>query len=249
VNVGLNIVITQTGGDVFPKTVSGLTDVGRASTQTTQLLGGLAKAAAGLFTIRAAMDLVSSSLRAISAQEASINSLNLALANQGRLTAATSAGLQAYASSIQATTTVSDDAALSAMAMLTSFSMNEAQIRQTMAAALDFSSATRTDLQTSVEMLGKAYTGNTMALQRLGFQFTEGATKTQLLDSAVSQIERRFGCPAVGILHHDAEHAVTIVVHDRRQNDFVFATRTVIRHSAADCFVATTVAAKPFENS
>lgn len=160
-------------------------------------LGDLQKKILGLVgtyvSFRAAIGFVSDSLKAQSEQEAAVNKLNLALANQGKLVGDTSKNLQEYASALQETTTFSDDAILQSEAILASFGANEEQIKKTTAAAADFAAATGTDLVSATNLLGKAFAGNTAALGRYGITVDQSLGKTQKFDAVISQLESRFG--------------------------------------------------------
>lgn len=136
-------------------------------------------------------------LEAQAAQEASINKLNLALANQGNLTESTSQSLIAYSEALQQNSTFADDVILAQEAMLASFGLSEEQIIRTTQAAADYAAATGTDLETATMMLGKASTGTVTALQKLGFEFDKGGTDAEKFESALSQVEQRFGGSAL----------------------------------------------------
>lgn len=136
-------------------------------------------------------------LKAQAAQEAAVNKLNLALANQGKLTAETSKSLQDYASALQATTTFGDEAILDAEALLASFGQNEEQIKATTAAALDFAAATGTDLTAAVNLLGRAFVGETGSLTRYGVVIQDGLSKTEKFGAVLQQLNQRFGGQAV----------------------------------------------------
>jgi hypothetical protein len=138
-------------------------------------------------------DVVTDALKAQAEQEAAINKLNLALANQGHLVGGTSERLQEYAAALQQTTTFSDEVVVAGMATLASFGMNEEQIKKTTAAAADFAAATGRDLQSAIDLLGKAYAGNTTALSRYGIIVDQSLDKHQKFDAVIAQLEKRFG--------------------------------------------------------
>lgn len=133
------------------------------------------------------------SMQAQAQQEAATNQLNLALANQGRLTAETSRALQDYASQMQATTTFGDEAVLAAEAMLASFGMTQKQIEATTKTAADFAAATGSDLQSAADLLGKAFAGNTAALSRYGIVIDENIPKGEKFNAVMEQLDQRFG--------------------------------------------------------
>jgi hypothetical protein len=131
-------------------------------------------------------------LQAQSDQLAAINSLNLALANQGNLLPGVSQDLQNYASHLMDVSTFSDDAIEKAMALGASFGMMPDQLKAATQAAADLSAATGKGLDESMTLLGKALAGNVTGLQKLGLHFTEGASGAKKMEEAVAQLEGRY---------------------------------------------------------
>jgi hypothetical protein len=136
-------------------------------------------------------------LKAQGESEAAINKLNIALANQGRYSADISTSLVEYAAALQQVSTYDDETILGAEALLASFGMTEEQIKRSTKAALDYAAATGTDLESAVQLLGKAFAGNVTALQKQGFAFGEGMTAAQKYESALGQLELRYGGQAL----------------------------------------------------
>jgi len=157
------------------------------------LINKLTNIAAGYLSVRTAINFVIGSFKAQAEQEDAVNKLNLALANQGNFTEAASKALIDYAGALQDTTKFSDDAVISAEGLLASFGLTEAQIKRTTGAAADFAAATGQDLTSAAQLLGKASVGSTAALQKMGFQFAQGATNAEKFDAALKQVEQRFG--------------------------------------------------------
>lgn len=167
------------------------------SSPLTQAMGKIGSAVAGVVTAGAALKLVTDSLKAQAEQEAAINKLNLALANQGHLLGDTSKNLVDYAGALQNVSTYADEVILSGEAMLASFGMTEEQIKSTTQVALDFAAATGTDLTAAVNLLGKAYAGNTAALGRYGIVVDENLKGTAKFDAVIKQLSDRFGGSAL----------------------------------------------------
>lgn len=136
---------------------------------------------------------VKKAMEAQAAQEKAVNSLNIALANQGRYSDALSKSLQGYASSLQDVSRFGDEATMESMAMLASFGQNEEQLKRTTTAAANFASATGGDLRSAADLLGKAFAGNTGMLSRYGIIVDESLPKTEKFEAALSQLEKRFG--------------------------------------------------------
>lgn len=157
-------------------------------------LGGLqlkyVAAAAGMAVfIRAARG----ALEAQSKQEQAINSLNLALSNQGNLLPGTSKRLQEYASSLQRVTTFGDETILANQALLASFGMNEQQLKTSTKVALDFAAATGRDVKMAINLLGKAFVGETGELSRYGIIIDKNIPKSERFAEVMRQLEERFG--------------------------------------------------------
>jgi uncharacterized protein YjbJ (UPF0337 family) len=151
---------------------------------------GFGSMQAGLSMLRS---VTTGALQAQAEQVASLNSLGLALSNAGNYSTEAAGRLQDYAGSVQAATAFSDDAVTKAMALGASFGMNETQLRAATQAALDYSAATGRDLTSAMEMLGKAFAGNTGGLSKLGITLDEGIPKAERFGAVVEQLNQRFG--------------------------------------------------------
>lgn len=86
--------------------------------------------------------------------------------------------------------------------MLATFGMSEEQIKATTKAAADFAAATGRDLSTSVEMLGKAFAGNTASLGKFGIVIDESIPKSERFAAALQQLQDRFGGSAEAATHN-----------------------------------------------
>src|SRR3990167_9735699 len=152
---------------------------------------------ASFVSVAGAVKLATDALKAQSEQEAAINKLNLALANQGKLTPALSKSLIDYSAAMQDVSTFADEVVLAGQATLVSFNLNEEQVKRSTRAAMDYAAATGTDLQAAMQLLGRASTGTVTMRQRQGFQGSETMTDAQKFESALKQIEQRFGGSAL----------------------------------------------------
>jgi hypothetical protein len=160
-------------------------------------IGSLVKMAAAYITVRGAIDFVTSSLRAQGESEAAVNKLNLALANQGTFTAATSKSLIDYSAAMQDVSTQNDEAILGSEAMFTQFGLGEAATKRSTQAALDLAAGLGVSLEQATRTITMAHGGHTGALSKLGFSFEEGMTKGQKFEAALAQIEQRMGGQAL----------------------------------------------------
>lgn len=140
-----------------------------------------------------AVKLIKDTLKAQAAQVQSINSLNLALSNQGNLLPGTSERLQEYASALQGATIYGDEVILQNQALLASFGMNEEQLKSSTKVALDFASATGRDLKMAMNLLGKAFVGETGELSRYGVIIDKNIPKTERFAEVMKQLTERFG--------------------------------------------------------
>jgi hypothetical protein len=183
------------------KASAGMKDFGKASelssakvAKTTRSLGDLklqyiAVAAAVAVGVR----MIRGALEAQSEQEAAINKLNLALSNQGNLLPGVSERLQEYAAGLQQITTFGDETILQGQALLATFGMNEEQLKATTEVALDFAAATGRDLTMAINLLGKAFVGETGELSRYGIVIDENIPKNERFAEVMKQLNERFG--------------------------------------------------------
>ncbi len=130
------------------------------------------------------------------AEEAQVaqNKLNQALALAGEYSKEASDKFSAFASRIQATTTVEDDAVRSAAALLESMSqLSEYGLEKATETAIDMSAALGIDLDTAVRMVGKAANGEVWSFKRLGISIEEGDTKAETFTNTLDTLNRKFG--------------------------------------------------------
>ena len=81
--------------------------------------------------------------------------------------------LKNYAKQLQETTTFGDEVTISGMAILSTFQLTEATIRELTPRMLDMAAAMGTDVQSVAIQLGKAFTGTATALSRSGVVIDE----------------------------------------------------------------------------
>lgn len=126
-------------------------------------------------------------------QEDALNRMNQALNNAGRLSVDSSADFVKFASEIQNTTKVADDAAMSFLALATAFTKNNEQTKQVTQAAIDMSAALGVSVDTAIRQLGGSLNG---VAGRLGVLVPEirGLTEEQLkAGRALEIISQKFG--------------------------------------------------------
>lgn len=179
-------------GAKVPKSLAGLTKKGGGGLLGADL-GGLAPSLAGGALAYGAGRFATSSLEAQAAQEAAVNKLNLALANQGRLTAETSQSLQEYARALQQTSTFGDETVIAAQAIFAQFGMNEEQIKRSTQVAVDFAAATGRALPDAANAVGKAFAGQTDILREMGIAIDKSKSSSEQFEEALQKLELRFG--------------------------------------------------------
>lgn len=135
---------------------------------------------------------------ALEAEEA-LNALNVALAQTGIYSEGTSRDLQEFASQIQATTRFEDDAVIKSMALLQSLGQLDSQgLKRGTRAAVDMASALNIDLNTAMQLLGKAAQGEIGTLSRYGIIVEKGSSSAETFSKVLGLIESRFGGSAQG---------------------------------------------------
>jgi hypothetical protein len=134
------------------------------------------------------------SVRAAEEAQVAQNKLNQALALAGEYSKEASDKFSAFASEIQRTTTVEDDAVRSAAALLQSLAqLSEQGLEDATRTAIDMSAALGIDLDTAVRMVGKAANGEVGSFKKLGISIEEGDTKAETLANTLSVLNAKFG--------------------------------------------------------
>lgn len=122
------------------------------------------------------------------------NAFNLALANTGKFSEKTSESFQKFAEGLQKSTNISDEAILTNAALIQSYGKLDSEgLQRATQAAADLSAAIGVDFGTASNILAKASTGNVEALKKYGLQVEDTGNKTKDFESALKQIEQRFG--------------------------------------------------------
>lgn len=154
--------------------------------------GKLVKAAAETLTFAAAIATVNKALEAQAEQEKAINTLNLALANQGRLTKDLSDALIGQASALEQTTQFTDEQILAAQKVAAQYGFTGSEIQRLTNLSADLAAAQGIEVTGAMEQLVKAANGQMRGLKALGVQTDETKTQTQQFEQAVKQLEDRF---------------------------------------------------------
>lgn len=164
--------------------------VGRMGAMFKAALGPITLVVAALAGVTAA---ASKAIAAADVQVQSVNRLNVALANQGNLLPGTSSRLQEYANQMQQTTRFGDEQILSASALAASFGANEEQIKSITSAAADMATGMGIDLKAAVNLVGKAFVGETGSLSKYGIIVDKSIPKNEKFAAVMEQLQGRFG--------------------------------------------------------
>jgi len=154
---------------------------------------GIAITAAATASFAAIAAFAKSSLNAYAEQEVAVAKLNTALRNQGIVSERVSRDMLAFASSLQKTTTFSDETIIQTQAMLVSFGLFGKQLETTTKTALDLSVGLGIDLRSATLILGKAFVGETQTLARYGIKIKDGLSDSQKFAAVLAQVNERFG--------------------------------------------------------
>ena len=131
--------------------------------------------------------------------EQALIKLNSALKAGGNYSKESSDALVEYAQTLAQVTTYSDDAIISAEALLATFQLTEPQIKAATRAVLDMSAATGTDLHTAAMLVGKAMVGETAMLTRYGIIIDKSRMETEGFVAVLDEMKKKFGGTAEAI--------------------------------------------------
>lgn len=131
-------------------------------------------------------------IAAAQVQQDAVNQLNQSLVAANRFSQEASQGLQDYAASIEATTTVGDEVVLQQLALAQTFARSNEEAQKLVDASLDLAAAQGISLESAVRNLGKTFSGLTGELGEALPQI-RGLTADQLrAGEAVDVIAARF---------------------------------------------------------
>lgn len=125
--------------------------------------------------------------------ESALARMNHALGNMGRLSADSSADFQSFATQIQNTTTVADDAAISYLALSTAFTKTNEQSKQVTMAAINMSAALGTSAETAIRQLGGSLSGTAGGLAKLVPEIRNLTEEQLKAGKAIELVTQKFG--------------------------------------------------------
>ncbi len=97
------------------------------------------------------------------------------------------------ANALQRVTKFSDDATLSAQAMLAAYIKDEEQVKKLTPAVQDLATGLNMDLNSAALIVAKSIGGTTNMLGRYGIEIKKGASETERMNAIVSGITKKFG--------------------------------------------------------
>lgn len=178
---------------ISAETQEALDSIQSFSTKSIMAFKAFGAAAVAYLGGKAIIGAVESFVDAALESEEAVNNLNISLASAGTFSEQASKGMQDYATSMQATTGISDELILNQIAIARNFTKTNEQAQKLTAAAIQLSAATGKDLNTSVEMLGKSMEGVATGINKT-LPATKGFTEAQLkAGAAVDFVLQRFG--------------------------------------------------------
>lgn len=138
-----------------------------------------------------AASMVRDGIKAAQGYEDALTELNTALQLSGNYSAKASKDFEDYAAAIQATTKYSDDAVLSAGALIANISgLSGGALQKATQQAIDLSAALGKDLGTTAQLVGKVMVGETGTLSKYGIVIGEAGTKAEKTARAIEALSK-----------------------------------------------------------
>lgn len=185
----LGVVLDQ--NEKKAKSLGSALNVALGTFASSAVIGGIKLVADGF---RNLSGFVEGSVKAASESQDALNRLNISLAQTGILTDDNISSFQEFAAEIQRTTAIEDDAVISTSAYIQSLARLDTEgLQRATRAAIDLSAALGIDLDTASTIVGKAATGTTSSLQKLGVEFVRGKSDAETFANILTTLETRFG--------------------------------------------------------
>ena len=163
-------------------------------TLLTSHLSAAAIIGASRLAFRKLTQFIGGSVAAMARQEAAIKSMEAALKAQGADVPRLSSQYQKLASQFQETTVFGDELLLEMQALFIAVGdVGPDQMEKALTAATDLSAGIGKDLRTSVDLVAKAFAGETSVLKRYGIIVDEAALKSRGIDAVLEEINNKMG--------------------------------------------------------
>lgn len=179
----------QTGDKLDKSLGDGLAEKSKATFKSI----AAAAAVAGAAVVASFGVLVAKSIAAAAEEQVAVNKLNQSLANAGTFSVEASQKIQDFASQLQATTTIADDAAIGLVALSRNFARSNDEAVKLTQAAVELSAATGVDLNTAVEGLGKTLSGQAGRLAQTVPALRGLSEEALKSGAALDTVLKRFG--------------------------------------------------------
>ena len=157
-------------------------------------IGQYATMAGGILVAVKAIDAISYAIDEYSKKQSDLRSLQTLIENQGYSWENAQVSVDNFTSSIEKNTMFTDRQVIQSMQKLISMGMNYYKAQEIMTSITDLATAKNMDLETATNLVGKAYNGNTDALNKYGIKAKDFndlmyQINTKFSGSAVKQME------------------------------------------------------------
>jgi hypothetical protein len=149
-------------------------------------LGNLVKGISAIYLLTKAFEVLQSSINAAAKEEQQLRTLQSVIENQGEKWSDLSENVSDYITTLERSTMFTDDQLIPSMKQLINSGMSAREAMNALATATDLATAKGIDLETSANLIGKAYMGNTEALKRYGIQADD-------FNGVMGEIQNKFG--------------------------------------------------------
>lgn len=157
-------------------------------------LKGLAGGLVGIEALRQGFDFLTESINQAAEKESAINKLKTVIENTGISFDSVRDSVLGYANSLESATLYTDEQAINGMRQLIGFGLSVEQTQKAIASAMDLATAKGMDLDTAINLIGKAYQGHTETLARYGIVAKD-------VNDLMGQINDKFGGAATAQLN------------------------------------------------
>ena len=149
-------------------------------------LAGLAKSVVSVYALKQGFDFLKDSVNKAALEEKNLRTLQTVIENQGESWDKVKGKVTSYITELERNTMFNDEQLIPSMKQLINAGMNTEQAMKSMNAVTDLATAKGIDLETSANLIGKAYMGNTDQLKRYGITATD-------FNDLMGKINQKFG--------------------------------------------------------
>jgi hypothetical protein len=158
------------------------------------IVGKLGLVYAGFVALKSVVRLFNAALKATADQEQAINRLGIAFQSMGAFTAAASRDMQGFADELKRTSRFSDQAVLSAAALIAQLGRLQGQaLKDATQGAVDLAVGLGRDLSTAALIVAKAAQGSTFELRKYGLVIDRNIPKAERFARVMEFLSSKFG--------------------------------------------------------